>query len=76
MTEPEPLPWFTSRGTGGHLLVFLWTLLAWLLVMFYQSNLRAHLILLEYEEPIDTLEDVLLRAKKIWIGEASAAPFV
>ena len=75
VTEPEPLPWF-SRGSGGHFLVFLWTILALLLVMCYQCNLRANLISVEYQKPIDTLQDVLTRSTKIWIGEVTASTFV
>lgn len=75
VTEPEPLPWF-SRGTGGHLFVFSWTLFAWFMVMCYQTNLRAHLISQEYDKPVDTLNDVLTRTTKIWIGEVTAAAFL
>ena len=69
VTEPEPLPWFVIKGTSGHFQVFLWTVLAWLMVMFYQCNLRANLISKEYEKPIKSLQDVLERSSKIWITE-------
>ncbi len=75
VTEPEALPWF-SRGTGGHLFVFSWTLFAWFMVLCYQSNLRAHLIYQEYEKPLQTLNDILFRTSKIWIGEVSAPSFL
>ena len=70
LTEPEPLPWFVRKGTSGHYQVFLWTILTWLLVMFYQCNLRAHLISKEYEKPISSLQDVLERSSKIWISNS------
>ena len=68
ITEPEPLPWFFKGLFGGPTLVFLWSLLAWLLIMFYQSNLRAHMIASEYEKPMDTLQDVLDRSTRVWIA--------
>ncbi len=75
VTEPEPLPWFVKKGTGGHFLVFNWTILSWVAVMFYLSNLRAHLISVDYEKPIDSLQDVLERSSKIWISETILSSF-
>ncbi len=69
LTEPEPLPWFLQKGTGGHFLVFIWAVLSLMMVMFYQSNLRAHLIDVDYEKPIDSLQDVLDQSFKIYISQ-------
>ena len=66
-TEPEPLPWFKT-GYGGRLLVFVWTVMSWSLLLFYQSNLRAHLMTLQYEKPILTLQDAVDNGKKVWIA--------
>ncbi len=66
ITEPEPLPWF-DRVAGGKLCVTSWGIFCLFMIMFYQSNLRAHMITVKYERPIETLEDVLLRARKVWL---------
>ncbi len=65
ITEPEPLPWF-RRAAAGSLAVTLWSVFALLLLMFYQSNLRAHLVTVDYEKPMATMQDVLDRGQKIW----------
>ncbi len=74
ITEPEPLPWFTGRAIGGRLGVSLWALFTFLMVMFYQSNLRAHMVTVTYGKSIDTLEDVLEHGKRVWIPW-SAVPY-
>ncbi len=70
-TEPEPLPWFLRRGHGGQALVFYWTLMALALVLFYQSNLRAELMTVKYERPIDTLDDAVSNGKRVWIPKGA-----
>lgn len=67
VTEPEPLPWFKT-GHGGKLLVFTWTIMACLLIIFYQSTLRAHLMTLQYEKPISSLQDVVDNNRRVWIA--------
>ncbi len=66
ITEPDPLPWFKG-GVSGKWSVFLWSLFALLMIMFYQSNLRAYMITVDYEDPMDTLEDVATQGRKVWI---------
>ncbi len=51
---------------AGSLAVTLWSVFALLLLMFYQSNLRAHLVTVDYEKPMATMQDVLDRGQKIW----------
>ncbi len=67
VTEQEPLPWFKA-GHGGKLLVASWTLMACVLILFYNSNLRAHLMTLQYEKPISSLQDVVDNNKRVWIA--------
>ncbi len=66
VTEPEPLPWFRS-GTAGHLFVFIWTVFACIMVLFYLSNLRAYLMTLQHEEPIESLQDVVDNNRRVWM---------
>ncbi len=65
-TEPEPLPWF-KQASGGKLSVTLWTIFALFMLMFYQSNLRAYMVTVDYEKPLNTMQDVLDSGKKIWL---------
>ncbi len=60
MTEPDPLPWF-EKWTSGKVFAFWWSVFCMFMVMFYTSNLRAHLITLEYEEAPDTLDHIIKR---------------
>ena len=66
ITEPEPLPWFHGKAVGGKIGVSSWTLFTLLMLMFYQSNLRAHMITVTYGKPIDTLQDVLGHGRRVW----------
>ncbi len=66
ITEPEPLPWF-NKLSAGKLLVILWTITSIVFVMFYTSNLRAHLVTIEYETPPNTLEEIASSGRKIYI---------
>ncbi len=65
-TEPDPLPWFNKWSTGKFV-VFLWSLLSWFLIMFYTSNLRAYLVMINYEEAAETLMDIVNRNQRVYI---------
>ncbi len=68
IAEPDPIPWFTrDRWSTGKLLTFPWSLFCLLIVMFYTSKLRAHMSAVEYDDRIDTLQDVLDNGGKPWI---------
>ncbi len=66
ITEPDPMPWFIKWSTGKFV-VFLWTLTAMLLVMFYTSNLRAYMIMIDYEPEPRTLKDIVDREERVYI---------
>ncbi len=67
ITEPEPLPWFDHGWSAGKFGVFLWSVFALLMTMFYNSNLRAFMIMVEYEKSLDTLDDVIANGKTPWM---------
>ena len=67
LTEPDPLPWFDNHWSAGRFAYFLWTFLSLLMTMFYTSNLRAHLITVTYEKPIDTLNDIIQNGKTVYL---------
>ncbi len=66
ITEPDPLPWFKG-GMSSKLSVFTWSLFALFINMFYLSNLRAYMIMVDYEDPMETLDDVATQGRKVWI---------
>lgn len=70
ITEPEPLPWFEKWSTGKFV-VFLWSALCFFLPMFYNSNLRSHLTMLQYEKAPNTLNDITLRGQRVYIFEGA-----
>ncbi len=49
----------------------MWQFFSLLLIMFYVSNLRAHLLRPSRESPIDTLEDIISNNKRVFIYEAA-----
>ncbi len=67
-TEPDPLPWFDKWSTGK-LVVFLWSLLSWFLIMFYTSNLRSYLVMINYEPAAKTLMDIVNRNQRVYIHD-------
>ena len=52
----------------GRLMVFLWSIFAMLMVHFYQCNLRAVLVAVEFEKPIDTPVDVVERGQPVYLN--------
>ncbi len=67
LTEPDPIPWFSQKWSTGKLVTFVWSLFSFLILSFYNCNLRAHLSAVSYEKPIDEAEDVILHGKKPWL---------
>ncbi len=67
ITEPEPLPWFNKSWSAGRFGVILWSIFALLMTMFYTSNLRAFMIMVEYEESLDSIEDIIANGKTPWM---------
>ena len=66
ITEPDPLPWF-RKWSAGKLLVLLWSTFSLTMILFYCSNLRVHFVTVDYESPIDTLEDVVKNNKRVYL---------
>ncbi len=66
MTLTDPLPWF-DKWTSGKLGAFLWMMFALLMISFYTSNLRAHMITIDYEEPLHTFEAIARLAGKVYL---------
>ncbi len=71
ITEPDPLPWFGPAAAAGTLLVFCWSLLGLFSVFFYNCNLRAYLTVVDYEHPLETMEDVVANGQRVWIQDGA-----
>ncbi len=69
-SEPDPLRWFSPGWSSGRLAVLLWTAAAFSLVLFYTSNLRAHMISVDYEAPLDTLGDIADNGATVYLPTA------
>ena len=52
---------------SGSLLSLTWSIMAFLLVLSYSCNLRAHLIAPSFEKPIDGMEDILERGATLYV---------
>ncbi len=71
LTEPDPLCWFTSKWSAGRLGVLLWSLLSLFLMHSYSSNLRAHIMAVQYERPLKTLEDIISNGRTVYIYKSA-----
>lgn len=60
--------WFRDlkRHSAGSILVLVWSLGGFVLALSYMSNLRASLIAVEYEAPIDTNAQILANDADLW----------
>ena len=58
ITEPDPLPWF-PKFSAGKLLVLVWDIFCLNINFFYYCNLRTQLMMVEYENPIDSNQAVI-----------------
>ena len=65
--EPDPMFWFPTWSTG-RLLVLSWGVFIFLLANSYLGNLRAKLIIKEYEPPVHTHLDVVERNKAVYMA--------
>ncbi len=66
ITEPDALPWFEA-WSSGKLAYFLWTVFSVFIIFFYTSNLRAHLIYIDYEKTPTGLKDIYDRGERVYI---------
>ncbi len=67
VTEPEAIDMFTNRWSTGKLMSFLWAVLCFFIVAFYNSKLRAHIAAITYESPTESIQFVLVNERKVWI---------
>lgn len=49
-------------------MILLWSFFAMLMVQFYQCNLRALLVAIEFEKPIDTSVHVVERGQPVYLN--------
>ena len=61
------VPWFKwcYRGSPGSIMVLVWSLMAFIINLAYQSNLQASLISVEFDEPIENIQVCCLQFKCI-----------
>ena len=52
-----------------------WIVVAFFLVAFYECNLRANLVVVQYEKPIDTEQDILDRGVELHISRVTFISF-
>ncbi len=67
VTEPEAIDMFTNKWSTGRLLSFIWAVLCFFVIAFYNSNLRAHLAAITYELPTETIQEIIVNQRKVWI---------
>ncbi len=65
--DPASVPWFRHKLSTGRFLAFQYTVFCFMLSAMYSSNLKAQLVVVGYEKPIDTVQDVLDNGKTPWI---------
>ena len=52
----------------GRMVIFLWSTFSLLIILFYQCNLGALLVAVEFEKPIDTSADVVQRGQAVYLN--------
>ncbi len=70
VTEPEIGPWF-KRWSTGRFVTLMWSVNALFLILFYTSNLRAHMVTVDYEDPPKSLEDIAATGNKVYIYKSA-----
>ena len=66
---------YISKKSGAkarEVLVMIWLLAGFLLTISYKSVLRSNLIYVQYEKPIDSVEEFLKTDKQIYLDGTSA----
>ncbi len=59
------MPWF-KRWSSGRFAVGLWSFFSFSMVLFYTCNLRAYLAIVNYEEPLYTLESIAENGQRVF----------
>ncbi len=70
ITEPDPLPWF-QEWSSGKIATLSWSVLSTFMIFFYTSNLRAHLVMIDYEEPPKGVRDIHKRGERVYIHDVA-----
>ncbi len=65
IVEPDALPWF-QKWSSGKISYFVWMIYATFIVFFYTSNLRAHLVYIDYEKAPQGLKDIYERGQTVY----------
>ncbi|TRY80814.1 hypothetical protein TCAL_09276 [Tigriopus californicus] len=63
----QSFPWRFNVFKATKVLIPLWLIFILFLDFFYESNLRAHLIAIEYDKPVDTVQDLLDRGMALYL---------
>ncbi len=66
ITEPDPLPWF-KKWSAGKVLSITWIFMSMITVNLYNCNLRSCLVAIQYEDPPETVTDVVLNGQTVYI---------
>eukprot|EP00094_Tigriopus_californicus_P013993 TCALIF_13549-PA protein Name:"Protein of unknown function" AED:0.36 eAED:0.36 QI:0/0.33/0/0.5/1/1/4/0/414 len=66
IVEPDPLVWFPS-WSSGRMLFLLWSVFAFFMTGFFNSNLRSNLIAPSLEPAIETTDDFLNSGRELLI---------
>ncbi len=71
IVEPDALPWF-EKWSSGKYVYFLWMTFCTFIVAFYTSNLRAHLVYIDYEKAPQDLKDIYERGARVYMHDNAA----
>ena len=65
--EQESLPWFNRGWSAGRILMLLWYIFTLIMIFCYNCNFRAMLIAVQYEAPIDNIDDAIDRGTRVYM---------
>ncbi len=61
-----------SKSNPTKVLFLFWIIYIFLIDAFYECNLRAYLVSSDYEEPVNTVEDIVRLDRKLFLPEGGA----
>lgn len=62
---------YTRAPTSMKAVFQFWIVVAFFLIAFYECNLRANLVVVEFEKPIDTEQDILDRGVELHVSRVN-----
>ena len=68
---PQSSQGFMKRGLAGNLLLLTWAVNGMLIAFMFMSTLRANMLIVELDKPIDTLQQLAQSDQQVYLGKGT-----